>query len=200
MAEIKNEMLQLGVYALLVRGEGKDLLMGTNVQNYIKLPGLEALLHQFIVDLDAAFEFIYENNIDRFLSQLENRFSIDLNPLKENLTNNITQMRALESDDIMIYYLVITKTLEYIRNHVFQSQGREWIRDTYKKLKKETPDPAFLEELECIDSACNVDYSLLYNLVFIHHLAQVYQNQSMQEKTTRLIQKSIDNMIKDITG
>ena len=63
MAEIQNEMLQLGVYALVVRGQGDDLLMGTNVQNYIKVDGLEKLLHYFIADLDQVFTHIYDGDM-----------------------------------------------------------------------------------------------------------------------------------------
>ena len=39
MEEIQNEMIQLGVYALIVRGEGQDLLMGKNIHEYIEIQG-----------------------------------------------------------------------------------------------------------------------------------------------------------------
>lgn len=195
MTSINNEMLQLGVYALVVRGQGNDLLMGTNVHTYIKVKGLEPLLQKFIIDLDQAFDYIYQNDIKSFLSTLEHRFSIDLQELFANMVQNITAMQQIESDPVMIYYLVITKTLEYIRNSVFQSIGIQWLQKNYKNKYEVIPSDQWLDELECLDDSCNVDYSLLYNLIFIYFLAKLYEDTSVETITKKLIDEAIENLI-----
>jgi hypothetical protein len=197
MSEIKNEMLQLGVYALVVRGEGDDLLMGMNVHTYVKIPGLENLLHKFILELDKAFDHIYDNDVSSFLTQLEKRFSLNLHELQENMIQNITMMQDIQSDNIMIYYLVITKTLEFIRNYIFQSKGVEWIESEYKLKLKKKPSAKWWDELTCLDSTCGDDYSLLYNLVFIYYLAGIYKNQKVQTKVKKTIMESIANILKE---
>ena len=73
--EFENEMLMLGVYALVVRGMGGDMLMGKNVKYYLQLTGLESLLKKFIKDLDNIFKYVYEN-IPRFL-EMTAKFGID---------------------------------------------------------------------------------------------------------------------------
>lgn len=189
-------MLQLGVYALVVRGEGQDLLMGTNVQNYIKVPGLENLLHSFILDLDTAFNHIYSNNIDLFLAKLQNRISLTLTDLEKPLNQNISQMQKIQSDPVMIYYLVITKTLEHIRKTVFQTIGIPWLQNTYQKLQNTSPPPKWIDDLQCLDTTCSKDYSLLYNLVFIYYLAQIYKDKKVEKKTNDLISKALINIVK----
>lgn len=197
MTQINNEMLQLGVYALVVRGEGNDLLMGTNVQNYVKVQGLEVLLHQFIVDLDHAFDHIYTNDIDQFLKTLESCISLSLTDLKKTLYENINQMQNVQSEPVMIYYLVITKTLEYIRKTVFQTIGIPWLEEIYRQTHTKKPTKKWITDLQCLDSTCSKDYSLLYNLIFIYYLAQTYKKTAVEKKTKQLINKSIANIVKN---
>ena len=100
--EFENEMLMLGVYALVVRGMGEDMLMGKNVKYYLQLTGLESLLKKFIKDLDNLFKYVYENNIPEFLKEMTAKFGIDFLYLDNDIENNIIGMRSVESDEIMI--------------------------------------------------------------------------------------------------
>lgn len=191
MEEIQNEMIQLGVYALVVRGEGQDLLMGKNVHKFIELKGLEALLRKFIVDLDHFFEYIYQNDIKSYLEQIEMRFHLDLSFLASNITQNIGEMKETNSEEIMIFYLVITKTLEHIRQIVFNNYGWAEINKFYldkynKKLRKED-----ISRISEMDDNGDPDLSLFYNLIFIKFLAEIYKD----EKILMVSQKNIDQSL-----
>jgi len=197
MSEIQNEMLQLGVYALVVRGQGQDLLMGKNVRDYVEISGLEKLLHFFIADLDKVFSFIYDNDIASYLNALEEKFSLDLSSLQVNMEQNIEAMVATDSDDIMIYYLVITKTLENIRQQVFDINGWSWIEKSLKK-KNKTLTKKIKNDLNSLDEEGNQDLSLLYNLVFTNYLAKIYKDTDMLKKSQKLIEDSINNLIQNL--
>ena len=197
MSEIQNEMLQLGVYALVVRGEGQDLLMGKNVRDYVEINGLEKLLHYFITDLDKVFSFIYDNDIASYLNALEEKFNLDLSSLQVNMEQNIEAMVATDSDEIMIYYLVITKTLENIRQQVFDINGWSWIEKSLKN-KDKTLTKKIKNDLNSLDDEGNQDLSLLYNLVFTNYLAKIYKDTNMLKKSQKLIEDSIENLIQDL--
>ncbi len=197
MSEIQNEMLQLGVYALVVRGEGQDLLMGKNVRDYVEINGLEKLLHFFIADLDKVFSFIYDNDIASYLNALEEKFSLDLSSLQVNMEQNIEAMVATDSDEIMIYYLVITKTLEHIRQQVFDVNGWLWIKKSLKK-KNKILTKKIKNDLNSFDEEGNQDLSLLYNLIFTNYLAKIYKDNDMLEKSKKLIEDSINSLIKNL--
>ncbi len=197
MSEIQNEMLQLGVYALVVRGQGQDLLMGKNVRDYVEINGLEKLLHFFIADLDKVFSFIYDNDIASYLNALEEKFNLDLSSLQVNMEQNIEAMVATDSDDIMIYYLVITKTLENIRQQVFDINGWSWIEKSLKK-KNKTLTKKIKNDLNSLDDEGNQDLSLLYNLVFTNYLAKIYKDTDMLKKSQKLIEDSINNLIQNL--
>lgn len=197
MSEIQNEMLQLGVYALVVRGQGQDLLMGKNVRDYVEINGLEKLLHFFIADLDKVFSFIYDNDIASYLNALEEKFNLDLSSLQVNMEQNIEAMVATDSDEIMIYYLVITKTLENIRQQVFDINGWSWIEKSLKK-KNKTLTKKIKNDLNSLDDEGNQDLSLLYNLVFTNYLAKIYKDTDMLKKSQKLIEDSINNLIQNL--
>ncbi|WP_371805058.1 hypothetical protein [Candidatus Lokiarchaeum ossiferum] len=194
MAEIQNEMLQLGVYALVVRGQGDDLLMGTNVNNYIKVEGLEHLLHFFISDLDKFFSHIYDHDIAGYLNSLEEKFHVDLSTLQENMELNIRGMEDTDSDDVMIYYLVITKTLEQLRQKIFETRGWNWIQEFYKEKAGKAPTKEILNEINRIDSKVDKSISLLYNLIFIYYLAEIYSKKKIQVLCKDLIKTSIKQL------
>ena len=197
MSDIQNEMLQLGVYALVVRGQGQDLLMGKNVKDYVEISGLENLLHHFIADLDVAFTYIYDNDIASYLNALEERFSVDLSSLQQNMEQNIEGMLETDSDDIMIYYLVITKTLEHFRQHIFDINGWSWIERNLKQ-KKKTLTKKIKNELNSLDEEGNQDLSLLYNLIFTNYLAKIYKDKDILDKSQKLIEESIQNLIQNL--
>lgn len=198
MVEIQNEMIQLGVYALVVRGEGKDLLMGKNVNNYISLHGLESLLKLFIQDLDKFFEDIYKNNIPSYLKKIEKKFHLDLSFLESNLIQNIEEMKKTDSEEIMIYYLVITKTLEHIRQSVFNQIGNQVISQFYQEKAGKSMNKQIQKQIHRYDNESDEDLSLLYNLVFIKFLAEIYQNQELLKKVNEIIHERLENFYQKI--
>jgi len=198
MTEIQNEMLQLGVYALVVRGQGQDLLMGTNVNDFVKVTGLEKLLHLFITDLDHYFSFIYKGDVAGYLNALEDKFSVDLSQLQQNIEVNIQGMKETDSDDIMIHYLVITKTLEYLRKTFFDTVGWDWIKKMYKDETGMIPPKKILNEINRIDAKADINISLLYNLIFVHYIAKIYDEKSVIKSSNDLINKSINGVLVSI--
>ena len=194
MVDIQNEMLRLGVYALVVRGEGEDLLQGTNFRDSVKLKGLEGLLQHFILDLDRAFAYIYDTDIAGYLNFLEEKFHLDLTSLQANLEANIFAMKQTESDDIMIYYLVITKTLEHLRNEIFTTVGWAVIQKIYKELHSTAATKKMFASLNDMPDQENSDVSLLYNLIFTHFLAEHYHEAPVLAACRSLIEESLQRM------
>ncbi|WP_457559468.1 hypothetical protein [Candidatus Harpocratesius sp.] len=195
MEEIQNEMIQLGVYALVVRGEGQDLLMSKNVHDYIEIPGLETLLRNFIIDLDKFFEYIYKNDISAYLHQIEKKFQLDLSFLASNLVQNINEMKETDSEEIMIYYLVITKTLEHIRQIVFNQYGKEKIKSFYEKEVGKKLSTKRLQKISQLDDEGDADLSILYNLIFIKFLAEIYQKKKIFRNIEEIIEKKLKHFI-----
>jgi hypothetical protein len=194
MADIQNEMLRLGVYALVVRGQGDDLLQGTNFKDFIKVKGLEGLLQHFILDLDRAFTYIYDSDIAGYLNFLEEKFHLDLTSLQANLEANIFAMHETESDDIMIYYLVITKTLEHLRNEIFTTVGWDVIQKIYEELHSKAATKKMFASLNDLPDQDNSDVSLLYNLIFTHFLAEHYHEAPVLAACRALIEEALKRM------
>lgn len=193
--EFENEMLMLGVYALVVRGMGGDMLMGKNVKYYLQLTGLESLLKKFIKDLDNLFKYVYENNIPEFLKEMTAKFGIDFLYLDNDIENNIIGMRSVESDEIMIQYMIITKTLEEIREKVFKDFRNNQLIPKIKEIKGMELDE---EKLESLKGKAKEDYSLLYNLTFIEFLARFYKDEKMIGGVREIINKKTENIANSI--
>ncbi len=196
MEEIQNEMIQLGVYALIVRGEGQDLLMGKNIHEYIEIQGLEALLHKFILDIDNFFEHIYKNDIPSYLRRIEERFQLDLSFLEDNLVGNIGEMKTTDSDEIMIFYLVITKTLEHIRQMVFHNFGWAEINKFYESLNEQELTSDQIKRISDLDDEGDPDLSLFYNLNFIKFLAEIYKDEEILQKAKKIIKNTLKHFFK----
>ncbi|MHA1674607.1 MAG: hypothetical protein ACTSYI_13395 [Promethearchaeota archaeon] len=196
MEEIQNEMIQLGVYALIVRGEGQDLLMGKNIHEYIEIQGLEALLRKFILDLDKFFEDIYNNDIPSYLNRIEKRFKLDLSFLADNLVGNIGEMKTTDSDEIMIFYLVITKTLEHIRQMVFHNYGWDEINKFYESLHEQELTSDQIKHISDLDDDGDPDLSLFYNLNFIKFLAEIYKDEEILKKAKKIIKETLKHFFK----
>ena len=196
MKELENEMLKLAVYSLLIRGEGEDLLMGRNVKYFIHVDGLESFIYAFILDLDTFFEKIYENDVKGFLKLVEDKFSIRLSDLDKNLSQNITQMQAIDSDEVMIYYLVITKLLETLRETMLEtSYGWDVIGETIKEIQNKPATDKQLDHLEELNEQDQEDLSLLYNLLFTHFLAKTYKNKKMLTELNKIIKNHVKNTL-----
>jgi hypothetical protein len=199
MAEIENEMLHLGVYALVVRGQGQDLLMGKqSAHDFIKVNGLEKLLRLLILDLDVSFSFIYNDDISGFLNAIQEKMKINLLDLKENLELNIQGMRDVESDDIMIWHLVITKTLENLRQQIFDAGGWGLIKKIYKSINGKPMSKKIQTAIEKQDSKGNEDMSLLYNLVFIEYLSRIYKKTKLNKICLDLAREKITHLLANI--
>ncbi len=195
MAKIQNEMLKLGVYSLVVRGQGEDMLMGRDVKDFIEIPGLEALLKKFILDLDDYFTYIYNEQYGTFLDQIEKKFRVNISSIKDNLVNNIKEMNEVGSSEVMIYYLVITKTLEKLRQLIYGENVWNIIQETYRDLKNKNISSRNLKKLQTLDKQGNENFSLLYNLVFIKYLSEIYGNTEFSARCVALIEKEIEKLI-----
>ena len=75
----------------------------------------------------------------------------------------------------------------------------DWIESEYKLKMNKKPSATWWEEINGLDSICSDDYSLLYNLIFIHYLAGIYNNQKVQEKVKQNIKASIAKIIQTAT-
>lgn len=193
--QIENEMLALGVYALVVRGQGQDLLMGKHVIHSQALPGLEKLLQHFIAELDKDFKFIYNNNLKGFLSELQTKFKLGFSQLLPNLESNLKNMQDFARDEIMEWYLVITKTLEFMREEVYNLNGFKRIAELYQLQKKRVLSAEVKLHIQELDEKGNEDLSLLYNLVFIQYLAEVFEQSALTNEIKTMIDQKIMHLL-----
>lgn len=196
--QIENEMLLLGVYALVVRGQNQDLLMGKNVKDFVSIPGLEALLLKFIADLDKTFRYIYKDDIPSFLNELERQFHLDFMSLLDNIVANIEGIKSFENDDVMIWYLVITKTLESMREQTYTRRGWTIISQKFEELNHSPLTPALKDKIQSMDDAGNADLSLLYNLVFVEFLAGLYKDIKVQNTIAKIIDLRLNHIFQEL--
>ncbi len=195
LIEFENEMLMLGVYALVVRGVGNDFLMGRNVKHYIHIKGLEALLKKFVKDLDILFKNVYENNIPEFLNQMNKKFNVNFMGLKDDIERNLSEMRFVDSNEVMIQYMIIAKTLEEIREDIFKN----FRENTLKPRIKEARGIEINEQkLDALKGKAEEDFSLLYNMTFIDYLANIYKDKAMKKKISELMHEKIESIIGSI--
>jgi hypothetical protein len=192
--QIENEMLSLGVYALVVRGQGQDLLMGKHVIHSLSLPGLEKLLQYFIAELDKDFKFIYKNDVKGFLNELQAKFHLDFISLLPNLESNIKNMQDFARDDIMVWYLVITKTLEFMREEVYNHRGSKQIAEIYEKKNKKGIPKEILSHIQDLDEIGDEDLSLLYSLVFVQFLSETFNQPLITKEIDTLIDQKIAHL------
>jgi hypothetical protein len=192
--EFENEMLLLGVYSLVVRGCGTDTLMGKNVRHSMQLTGLESLLRRFIADLDQQFAHIYRGELPGFLAGLGETLGLDLSSLLPNLQENVDQMRAVDSEDVMVWHLIITKSLEYIREQAYQTDAVARIKELYEDANAHSFSAAAQKKLNSLDSEASEPLSLLYNLAFVGRLADAYGNKKLQAS----IKRQITSLVKEI--
>jgi hypothetical protein len=115
--------------------------------------------------------------------------------LQANLEENITNMQAIDSDDVMLYYLVISKTLEYIRDEVYEHKGWTLFSTQYKKITHRDLSPSQINGLQKLDELLDEDLSLLYNLIFIDFLAEIYPQTKMASNIKQLIEEKITHLI-----
>jgi hypothetical protein len=193
--EVENEMLTLGVYALVVRGVGNDLLMGKNVKHYIQIKGLEALLKKFVKDLDILFKFIYENNVSEFLSQMSKKFGVDLMGLKDEIERNLVEMRFVDSNEVMIQYMIIAKTLEEIREKVYKNFLENTLKPRIKQIKRIEINE---QKFDTLKGKEEEDFSLLYNMIFIDYLANIYSDKTMKKRISDLMNEKMETIIQSI--
>jgi len=196
--QIENEMLLLGVYALVVRGQNQDLLMGKNVNDFVSIPGLETLLHKFVADLDKTFRYIYKDDIPSFLNELERQFHLDFMSLLDNIVANIEGIKSFENDDVMIWYLVITKTLESMREQTYTRRGWTIISKKFEEFNHSPLTPALKDKIQSMDDAGNADLSLLYNLVFVEFLAELYKDIKVQNTIAKIIDLRLNHIFQEL--
>lgn len=191
-------MIELGVYSLVVRGQGNDLLMGKNVKDFIPLPGLEKLLHDFIYDLDDSFSFIYKKDVEGYLRALQKKLQLNLMSLKENLLENIANMIEIDSDDVMIYYLVITKTLEFIRESIYEQKYEAIITQIYEEIYHKKITPKILQLITEKDNSGDSILSLLFNLLFIEFLANYYKDTEISAEIQLILREKLATLFKTL--
>jgi hypothetical protein len=104
-------------------------------------------------------------------------------------------MRSVESDEIMIQYMIITKTLEEIREKVFKDFRNNQLIPKIKEIKGMELDE---EKLESLKGKAKEDYSLLYNLTFIEFLARFYKDEKMIGGVREIINKKTENIANSI--
>ncbi len=175
--------------------------MGKNPENTMQLTGVSHLLRHFIDEVKQNISLIDYEKIDPFVLVFERRFDMNLTNSKQKIQNNIKEMGdwgSMDGQEIMIYYTILTKLLEAIREYSYNSYGLLKIKETWKKQtgKHFSGKPkAALQKMAALNKP---DVSILYNLSFIAHLAQAYQDSRLIPTTKRLITLRVNRIVREL--
>jgi hypothetical protein len=201
-SEIQN-LLEHAVYQQLFNTDNQNRIMGKNPENTMQITGVNHLLTQFLEEITSSLSNINVEKISPFIHIFEKRFGIDLSKTEQKIQHNFDEMLSLgplDGQEIMIYYTILTKVLESVREYSYNIIGLEQIKATWKKTKNQSFSGEPKAALQKLAALNDPDVSILYNLSFIAHLAQVYQNKKLIPTTRRLVTLRVNRIIKSISN
>ena len=197
---IPQDLLEHAVYQQLFSGGVR--IMGKNPANTMQLTGIEELLGLLIKDLEQRLHLIGSGQFARFLQEFEKMFDLDLSPTLERIQTNIGAMGVnadSKEPDVMIYYMIITKLLEALREHAYSQWGYRQIKEKYIQLSGHTFTDKVGDKLQKLAALNEENISLLYNLSFILMLGLHYGSKKFQTTIKRLTTVRINRIVEKIS-
>jgi len=196
--KIYDEMIEKAVYQQLFLG--KDRIMGRMPETTMQFKNVEKLLTNFINSLSTKLNELDFNNIEEIIKYFENIFNLDLNESRERIKNNINEIDDISNQEILIFYMILTKILENIREQAYYNFGINVLIEKYEQITNFKFNDEVKQKIQKMSALGDKDISLLYNLCFIQLLAQVYKEQNILTNAKRQISKKITLIIKNINS
>lgn len=194
-----QEMLENAVYQQLFLG-GKRI-MGKNPDNTMQLTGVDEILSKFIEDLRKSLKLLAKHKIHEFLTHFGLLFSVDLNPTEKRIQNNFDGMGGLDQlvgQETILYYMVMTKLLEALRENAYTQWGFERIKIAFEKQTGEKFTTKIHQKVQNLAALNESNISLLYNLCFILLLSNAYDKTKFSTTLKRLTTVRINKIIEKI--
>ncbi|MHA1583954.1 MAG: hypothetical protein ACTSWL_01755 [Promethearchaeota archaeon] len=173
--------------------------MGKNPENTMQLTGVNMLLSRFIHDLQYNLQLLSKHKIQEFLEIYENTFKLDLKPTLNRINANFEGMGGIEvlsGQETILYYMVLTKLLEALREKAYQKWGFSQIKEQISKISKHKIDNDTLHKIQHLAALNEQNISLLYNLSFIRMLVEIYGSKKFNITMKRLISLRVNRIIK----
>ena len=200
--DIPQDLLEHAVYQQLWSGGAR--IMGKNPEFTMQLTGVENLLKFLIKDLEKNLPLIQKKKYSQFLHEFESKFDIDLSHTLERIETNLGGMGAYnDSDndqpDVMIYYMVLTKLLEALREKSYQMWGYGQIREKYTQSTKHAFTRKAGDKLQRLAALNEENVSILYNLSFILMLGLHYGSKKFQTTIKRLTTTRVNRVVQQLS-
>ncbi len=194
-----QEMLENAVYQQLFLG-GKRI-MGKNPENTMQLTGVDDILTKFIGDLRKSLPLLSNFKVHEFISHFAQLFSIDLSSTEERIQTNFEGMGGidqLKGQETILYYMVMTKLLESLRENAYKQWGFERIKESYEKQTNHEFSKEIHQKIQNLAALNESNISLLYNLCFILLLTTAYEKNKFSTTLKRLTTVRINKIIDKI--
>ncbi len=194
-----QEMLENAVYQQLFLG-GKRI-MGKNPENTMQLTGVDEILTKFIGDLDKSLPLLSHFKVHEFISHFAQLFSVDLSATENRIQTNFEGMGGidqLKGQETIVYYMVMTKLLESLRETAYKQWGFERIKNSYEKQTHRKFSNEIHHKIQNLAALNESNISLLYNLCFILLLTTAYEKNKFSTTLKRLTSVRINKIIDKI--
>ena len=186
-------LLRQAVYQQLFLS--KDKIMGRMPQNVMQFKDVGLLLDKFIDRIYEQVDLLNPEHVDAFFEFFENKFKMDLTPVREQIKHNFEGMGDLNGQALMIVYMVLTKLLESTRERAYKRYGLKRIEEEYEKHAKQE-FRGVREEFQLLAQTSDKSISLLYNLCFIRLLAETFNEKLILKNAKRQITLKINDVLK----
>jgi len=194
-----QEMLENAVYQQLFLG-GKRI-MGKNPENTMQLTGVDDVLSKFIEDLRQSLPLLSDFKVHEFIAHFAKLFSIDLSGTENRIQTNFEGMgglNQLKGQETIVYYMVMTKLLESLRETAYKQWGFERIKNSYEKQTKHKFSKEIHRKIQNLAALNESNISLLYNLCFILLLTTAYEKNKFSTTLKRLTSVRINKIVEKI--
>lgn len=175
--------------------------MGKNPDNTMQLTGVDEILSRFIKDLQNSLQLLASHKIHEFLTHFGDLFSVDLTLTEKRIQTNFDGMGGIEQlvgQETVLYYMVMTKLLEALREKAYAQWGFERIKIAFEKQTKQKFTTETHQKIQHLAAINESNISLLYNLCFILLLSSAYDKTKFSTTLKRLTSVKINKIIEKI--
>jgi hypothetical protein len=204
MSESSDEtqsLLENAVYQQLFNAQDNNKICGKNPDNTMQVTGVDQLLDSFLTDLKKNLELLKKQKLKEFLQTYEKRFHINLKDTLERIEANFEGMggmEMLEGQETVLYYMVLTKLLEALREYSYNSWGSDRIKEIYEEQAGKKFNDVAKDKIQNLAALNEENISILYNLSFIAMLSTSYGDKKFITTLKRLVTTRINKIVKQI--
>jgi hypothetical protein len=173
----------------------KDKIMGRMPQNVMQFKDVGLLLDKFIERIYEQVDLLNPEHVDSFFQFFENKFKMDLSPVRAQIKHNFEGMGDLNDQALMVVYMVLTKLLESTREQAYKRYGLTRIKKEFEKQANQEFH-GVRDDFHLLAQTSDKSISLLYNLCFIRLLAEAFDEKLILKNAKRQITLKINDVLK----